>query len=504
MTTPAVSVNGAFSRRSAARMVTAVASTSGLLAGVGLAAAVPAYAATAADCAIGNTVSTGVAADIQALLDDPAVPVICLEGTFVLPGSLTVGRDVTIFGLTNAVLDGDGQWRILDEVDEAIALTVQNLTLVDGFAEFGDGGAIQADSVTVIDSTFRSNLASNFGGAIWANSGVTVTGSTFDGNGAGDGGAIAGYGAFEISGSTFLGNDAEYDGGAVFGYNAVSVTDSTFVENTAGDDGGAIQGLDSVTVTSSTFSANTADFYGGAVRGDSTTVTNSTFVGNAAGDEGGAMFTGQSFVQFSTFLDNTAAVPAPEGELPGEAIYLQVFDFETLAIRGNVFAGSSGSPQLGVGNVIQPDSIVDLGGNVFSTARAVEADLTNPDPSTQFGKSPAQIFGASPALADNGGPTETLALVAGSPAIDAVPALAFVSAPAAAELSSAAIAETDVDQRGEARTGLLDAGAYEFGDAELAATGADTVTASWLAGIAAALVALGAAVVLTARRRARR
>ena len=40
--------------------------------------------------------------------------------------------------------------------------------------------------------------------------------------------------------------------------------------------------------------------------------------------------------------------------------------------------------------------------------------------------------------------------------------------------------------------------------AELAATGADTVTASWLAGIAAALVALGAAVVLTARRRARR
>jgi LPXTG-motif cell wall-anchored protein len=91
-------------------------------------------------------------------------------------------------------------------------------------------------------------------------------------------------------------------------------------------------------------------------------------------------------------------------------------------------------------------------------------------------------------LADNGGPTETVALYAGSPAVDAVPA---------GEPS------VTVDQRGVARDARSDAGAYEYVPAPapqaLAATG--STTAGWAAAAAGVLLAAGAAVIATARRR---
>ncbi|MBX9717243.1 MAG: hypothetical protein K2X36_00160, partial [Microbacteriaceae bacterium] len=274
-------------------------------------------------------------------------------------------------------------------------------------------------------------------------------------------------------------------------------------------DGGAITSYGSVAVDASTFVGNSASRYGGAIDAYTSEVQNSTFVDNTAGDEGGALFTGNGEVQFSTFLNNTSAVPQTGGELPGESIYLSVNGTANLSIRGNIFAGSTGYPHLGVGGAPTTGQIFDFAGNVFSTSRATESDLGFVDPSTLFDRTPTQLFGSGAAPDSNGGATQTVALVAGSPAIDAVPSLTAISSvPTTAELSPAAISDLNVDQRGVARTGVRDAGAYEFVPAEqpvpeepeLAATGTSSSEVGGLAALAALLLGLGAAVVAVTRR----
>lgn len=512
--------------RSFLRTATAVASTGGLLVGFGAVGVTPAFAASATDCTTDNTLTAGPdqAANtlaLQTLLSGTA-PVVCLDGTVLLTNTLTVTRELTVFGRTNAVLDGGDTRRVFTA---SSPLTLQNLTIQNGFST-ADGGAVLGDVVTVIDSTFTGNSAT-LGGALLAQS-VTVSGSTFENNSSEwDGGAIVGYAALSITGSTFIDNQSGFDGGAIYGYGDVSVTNSTFTGNAADDDGGAISAKGAVSVTGSTFANNSAAWYGGAMYAESSTVRNSTFVSNTAGDEGGAIFTGSSDVQFSTFLNNTVEPPLqpvsaelePSNgvllELPGESIYLAVSDGDVLTIRGNIFAGDGARAQLGVG-VYAPDPapgvITDRGGNVFSTTPELEANFAAPDVSTQFGKTPAQIFGAGATLGNNGGVTQTLPLIAGSPAIDAVPP--FVGSSSEQSFAPAAIADVTLDQRGQARTGLLDAGSFEFvapaatpspspSPAELPPTGADTGVAGWLAAIAALLLGSGTAVALGARRRTR-
>lgn len=232
---------------------------------------------------------------------------------------------------------------------------------------------------------------------------------------------------------------------------------------------------------------------------------NSTYVENSAGEVGGAIFAEYGQVILSTFLDNTAA-----GDIGSNAIF--VFDpEETTSLAGNIFAGAPGTAQVGEDTA---DSYVDLGGNVFSTSAATEIAIDPAHPSTRFDASVTSLFGAGGGLGDNGGPTQTVALVAGSPAIDAVPAEVLLDfAPTTLEAASANLTpadalqaasdSTDLDQRGTERTGLVDAGSFEFGDAELAATGSDPIATGWLAGIATLLLGGGAVALFVSRRSAR-
>lgn len=447
MTRVAASSPAAFptpSSRHRARRAAAFVSTGGLLVGLGAVSASPVFAATAADCfddpdGFDNTLNSAEGDDrddIQSLLlSDNAV--ICLVGTFDIDETLIPTGSLELYGLPGAVLNGVNT-RIIEMVVDS-PLVVENLTFQNGDASFGRGGAIAGYDVTIINSTFTDNAAS--------------------------------------------------DGGAVYGYGAVSVEGSTFLDNTA-------------------------DVYGGAIAAGTSEIENSTFVGNTAGDEGGAIFAGNSDVQFSTFLDNTSAAPEPEGELPGESIYLSVDFVDNLSIRGNIFAGSTGYPHLGVGGSPTSGEIFDFGGNVFSTPLATETDLGFAQPSTLFERTSAQLFGAGAAADSNGGPTQTVALIPGSPAIDAVPPLVEVTAASSSDaLSPTAISNLTLDQRGEPRVANADAGAFELqadeigGEGsegpELAATGTTSGTAGLLGGAAALLMGLGAALALAGRRLAR-
>ena len=533
----------------------AVVTSGGLLASMGAVGAAPAFAADATDCEPGNTVdaATGTAGDIQTLLDANTA-IVCLSGTFALTAPLEFDHNLTLFGLTAGELDGNDLTGLI-EGGPGARLTVQNLSFVDGAA--ARGGAIYVDGdLTVENSTFANNTADEDGGAIFvdtttADPTIIVTDSTFSSNATGpvidgfdgySGGAIYSDSTdtFTVTGSEFTGNSASFLGGAVFGYavlteqttlsgnsapgggalyaTLMASVESTYSENNA-QYGGGVMALVYAASIGSTFVGNEASFAGGAIASGlggggglsgygSVQSLNSTFVDNSAVELGGAIMADYGQVSLSTFLDNEVD---SSGE--GNAIFLFADESE-LEIAGNVFAGTSSAAQLGA----EPAGLYsDLGGNVFSTTRAAEAALAAPHPSTLFSRSVTSIFGPSPALTANGGTTVTIALVSGSPAIDAVPpetlaqidlflVSAMGSAAAALESASdftAAATSAGLDQRNVERTGFADAGAFEFGDAELAATGSDATTNGWLAALAAMLLGSGVAAALVARRRSR-
>ncbi|MFC1680410.1 beta strand repeat-containing protein [Pseudomonadota bacterium] len=158
---------------------------------------------------------------------------------------------------------------------ENALVTVSNSTLSNNSVAgiYGDGGAItfySGTSVTITNSTVSGNRVSgNYsdGGGISAKSGtsLTITGSTISGNNAtgtyGDGGGIFTVLAdVSIDKSTISGNSAFDDGGGVYLYRGgAALTNSTISGNTAVDSGAgvAVFGDTNVSITSSTISGNT-------------------------------------------------------------------------------------------------------------------------------------------------------------------------------------------------------------------------------------------------------
>lgn len=372
-------------------------------------ATTPAAAAVDPDCArtfVGGVDSaTAINIAFSTLREEPTPPTYCFSGDFTIDVPLDVRGSVTLRGLGGATFSVTAASAIttLATVDD-VTITVEGLTIV------ADADRPMGDSLIdgrVLDAPVSTNVI--------------------------------------LRDSVLSGGDAQF-GGAVFG-SLVIAERSEFIGNSAAR-GGAIFALSVATISSSTFESNAAAEFGGAIWGSAVVdIDNSTFADNSALDEGGAIYAFGGRVQLSTFLDNTAPAPVDGGELPGDAIYLDAFGGTDLVIRGNIFAGSTENPQLGIGNAVAR-VFIDRGGNLFSTAQLVERDLPAPAASSRFGLSSAEIFGAEPRLDDNGGPTRTIGLTAASAAVDVA--------------GDATLGGPSVDQRGLPRGELRDAGAVEL------------------------------------------
>ncbi len=167
--------------------------------------------------------------------------------TFSVSGTITLGSTLpnivdaptagalTIDGGGHITISGDNLVQVM-WVNSGANLTLQNLTIADGYT-LGVGGGIDNDSgaLTVTDSTFSNNSA-DYGGGIDNDSGaLTVTDSTFSNNSADYGGGIYNYnGALTVTDSAFSNNSADEDGGGIENYDTLTVTDSTFSGNSAG------------------------------------------------------------------------------------------------------------------------------------------------------------------------------------------------------------------------------------------------------------------------------
>lgn len=157
--------------------------------------------------------------------------------------------------------------------------TFTNCTFT-GNTTTGSGGAVYGDGASLIvqSCTFSGNTAISNGGAIVPGfTSATIDDTTFDNNSAGDGahpnasgGALFTGSVVTITNSTFSNNHATQLGGAAFtGSNdgtMITATDSTFTGNTAGQGGGALAtggGSGQFILSNCTVAHNTATTGGG-------------------------------------------------------------------------------------------------------------------------------------------------------------------------------------------------------------------------------------------------
>ena len=339
------------------------------------------------------------------------------------PGTVTVSNLTVADGAkydTAACIVGFSEYLVLDHV---VASDCHTRNAGGGSRWSGHGGgAVLGHYVQLVDSTLSDsditavdrNVAS--GGGLWAYQ-ATLTNSTISGNSASGpvqtahlgyqtaGGGVYTWQSVTLTSSTISGNSVaaiepgqNANGGGAFAHYYTSITGSTFAENGAdGAGGGLFMG-----------SARTSYTNDVPMIAPSTKIINSTFAGNSA-FAGGAIATESeaTILYDSTItLNETSQGGAMMIVSPwsnGYSLYL-----ESTIIAGNVIDGAGGhaadlaaSPTVTLA-VSGANNLVDTA----DTNVMLPKDTLNGDPMLL-------------PLADNGGPTWTMALASGSPAIDA-------------------------------------------------------------------------------------
>lgn len=242
-----------------------------------------------------------------------------------------------------------------------------------------------------------------------------------------------------LSGMTFRNGAGQEDGGGIYNcFGTLTVIDSIITGNriTRGHGsygyGAGIYNCPSSTLTiiNTTISNNSALIGGAICNGGTLTIKNSTISGNVARQhEGGAIANyGILTITNSTFSGNIAR-PSLLGSLAGGILNGGLFQSTgTLAVNNSTFSGNiarrgKGGAIFNVkgSTVLLQNTIVanNTGGNCHGTITSDGYNLSS-DSTCNF-NSTGDLNNTDPMLGrlrNNGGPTKTLALFRGSPAID--------------------------------------------------------------------------------------
>lgn len=337
--------------------------------------------------------STGSIIRFDPALTQVASPVIALDpalGPLVCrPGRFTVDA-----GATGATLDGTGQTQVL-QVDPGVTLNLRRFTLKGGNGQqsnvgnfVGGGGIVNGGNLTLVECSVEGNTSLTRGGGIENN------------------------GTLLAQRCSFLGNTANTG------------------EPDAETGGGAVANLGKATFENCTFSGNTAAF-GGAI--------DQSFISGAAFPV--------LLVSHCTISGNTSnAVGIPPDDPPGPLADSGggIYSFFDWTLQDSIVAGNTPN------DVTNADDGGFQRGGLRGAGNNIVPVFLNVRDGKRFG------FGfltSDPMLGSldfHGGPTQTISLLDGSPAIDA----------AVTKLSTAT---GPTDQRGYGITGKPDIGAYEAG-----------------------------------------
>jgi hypothetical protein len=260
-------------------------------------------------------------------------------------------------------------------------------------------------------------ISGNNASRVLLNLGATVSlrNLTITGGAQGSGPVINGAGIYNAGGTmtltkvTVRGNTASsgYNGGGIHnGGGTMTLTNSTISNNSASVYGGGIDNyFGTLTLINSTVSDNSAAYGGGIETNFGTvTITNSTISGNTASREGGGIDQGSGMltVSNSTVTNNTSEYGAIRN-------YIGTANVQNTIIAGNIDS-DGGAPDVAGAFISQGYNLI--GASDYSTG------FLNGVNNDQVGTVASPINPMLGPLQNNSGPTETHALLPGSPAID--------------------------------------------------------------------------------------
>ena len=344
-------------------------------------------------------------------------------------GEIAIDKNLTIrgHGAGQTTISADETSRIFNVgfVTPGVTVAIERLTITAARSSSG------ANAGPGLDGSSGAN-----GGAIINSATLTITNSTLSGNASGAGGSSFGSG---IDG----GNGGRGgSGGAISNSATLTITNSTLSGNASGaggaggdadfgdggnggsgGSGGAISNSGTLTTTNSTLSGNTAGAGGSGGFGGWGGLAGHGGSGGSGGaiSNAGTLMIASSTLSGNAFGTGLGGIPGGSGTGGG------AFSASGAAsIANSIFAANSDGCA---------GSFTDGGHNIaFPTVGGCPATFGSGDPKLD----PA-------GLAENGGPTQTIALLSGSAAIDQIPS----GCPAA-------------DQRGFSRpAGICDIGAFE-------------------------------------------
>lgn len=275
-------------------------------------------------------------------------------------------------------------------------------------------------------------------------SGLTITKGRVLPNGFTGGGGLFVYpgATLNLSNSVVTDNEGYSFGGGILAYGTLNVDNCTISYNKAGNGGGFYILFATANISNTTVNNNMTDFQAGiGIQDTIANITNCTVSNNSATTGGsGIVSRATSTTAATTVLNSTVA----NNTGPGAALWPIKFaaaQAASLSVKNTL--ASANSPA----NFIQGGGgavLASLGHNLDTDGTS---GFTNGPNGDIVGSAGMPINAQLAALAANGGPTQTRALLCGSPAIDAGD---NNGAPAA-------------DQRGFVRpqNGVTDIGAYE-------------------------------------------
>jgi uncharacterized repeat protein (TIGR01451 family) len=407
----------------------------------------PGSGCTAANCTLRAAVGSAASGDT---IDVPAGHYVLTAGVITIPNSVTIVGA----GAAQVTIDANMASQVFS-IPLGGALNLNGVTVTGGSQPQGVGGDIYDAGALTVDASTITNGTAARGGDIYTEANGTpgaslvVMNSTISGGSTGNvgsgGGLFLGAGAAAtivnttVSGNTVPGSNGQ-GGGGIFNAGTMSITGSTIAANTVGSggSGGGIFDAGTLTLTNSTITGNavTNGGTGGGILGQddmkTLSVTNTTIDANSSA-------TGAN-LYFSTFTPPPPKRPPPSPAPIFTGAAAPTF-VATPGFENTIVADALGGGSNCASNATMPSS----------NGHNLEDDVAG---SCGFSTATQDLVGVSPnlgPLADNGGPTRTMALLTGSPAVDA----------------GATITGITTDQRGFPRPqppgGAFDIGAYEQG-----------------------------------------
>ncbi len=371
-------------------------------------------------------------------------------------GPIKITKNLTIAGpgadaLTlRSAVGSEHQNNVL--VNSGATAVISGLTVSDGFGLWG-GGIQNSGNLTVRNVVLRNNRGIYSGGGIANYGTLTLDRTLVTGNGS------SGDYAYDRRVFGFEGGGIRSDPNA-----SLTINDSTVSGNNA-DQGGGIY-AHSATITNSTISDNRAinrtpmnPSYGGGIYLDfdgMMALTNCTvsqnFVGNPEQSEGGGIYNYGGTVSLinTTVANNAIYTGYDRNSVHGAGIAIAFAALGTVNARNSIIAGNTvtynSNPSSTSGVAITTSAIKQFYGELTSQGYNL---IGSTNGAQIIGDTTGNIVAADPRLSPlgyYGGPTQTQALLTGSPAINA----------------GNTATSPNTDQRGASRVGTADIGAFEL------------------------------------------